>query len=97
MDPFDLSPARAYGDLIIMFPPAHNLQVVSAPLVAESRRLLKDFSDEDYLLMIGNPVMFGIVCAIAADTNGGRFKALVWDKKFRSYLEYKVNTRGSQT
>jgi hypothetical protein len=95
LNPVDISPARAYGDLQIMFPPAHNLSVLSVPLVAQARTLLKDFTDDDYILAIGNPVMMAVVCAIAAELNNGRFRVLVWDKRDRNYIEYRVNTRGT--
>jgi hypothetical protein len=93
----DLGPARAYGDLHFMFPPAANLYVVSAPVVAEARRQLKDYTDADYILAVGSPVMMGIVCAVAAEVNNGKFRVLVWDKQTRAYIEYKVNTRGTPT
>ncbi len=44
-----------------------------------------DFCDDDYILPVGNPILIGIVSAIAASNNFGRMKILYWDRKDRSY------------
>lgn len=46
---------------------------------------LLDFSDEDYILPVGNPILIGIVSAIAACNNSGRMRILYWDRKARTY------------
>ena len=53
-----------------------------------------DFSDDDWLLAMGDPAIIGIAFAIAASINHGRVNLLKWDKIERSYYPVKVNLRG---
>jgi hypothetical protein len=46
---------------------------------------LKDFCDDDYLLLIGNPVLMGMASAIAAFYNEGRVKFLQWSGRHEEY------------
>ena len=93
-DTIDISTAAEYGELHYMFPPTTNMRVVSMPLVQAARRQLKDYCDDDSILAIGNPVFMAVACAIAADMNRGRFAVLVWDRLQRTYIRYRLNTRG---
>jgi N-acetyl-beta-hexosaminidase len=51
---------------------------------------LRDFSDDDYLLLIGNPVFIGWATAIAAAYNEGRVNLLMWSGKEKGYREVKA-------
>lgn len=83
---FDLTPAAAYGDLTVLLP-AQVSPLSSAPTVRELQRRLKDFNDDDYLLAVGAPTLIGWATALAASSNRGRVKMLVWDRSARAYLE----------
>lgn len=65
----------------------HDQQVVmnSAPMVRELKTALRDFSDDDFILAVGDWVLVGIACAVAANVNGGRFRILKWDRETRQY------------
>ena len=52
---------------------------------------LKDFDDNDHLLMMGDPAAMGIACCIAAEMNRGKFKILKWDKMQKRYYSVQVN------
>ena len=68
--------AQKYGKIVRLF--EHGSQLMFSPHLATQRlkRLLKDFNDEDYLLMMGDPAAMGLACCIAADINRGKFKIL---------------------
>tara|TARA_R100001480_G_scaffold128556_1_gene126135 strand:- start:344 stop:697 length:354 start_codon:yes stop_codon:yes gene_type:complete len=83
--------ANEYGDIEILFDSGQQIMFSPQPAIRKLRRKLKDFCDEDYLLMMGDPAAMGIACCIAADINRGRFKILKWDKKERRYYPVSIN------
>jgi hypothetical protein len=85
---FDLSPAEKFGDLIYLLSP---LQVPNDPreIIGELQEKLSKFSDEDYLLLIGNPCFIGWATAVAAATNNGRVRMLQYNGKRRRYYVIK--------
>lgn len=80
----DLSPAEEYGQLRYLLSPT------AAPWAVDSiiRDLwdgLKDFTDQDYLLMVGNPVLCSLAAVVATDITGGCIRFLQWSGKDRRY------------
>jgi hypothetical protein len=53
--------------------------------------VLKDFSDDDYLLAAGDPSAIAVAGAVAAEANRGRFKLLKWDKSNKGYIRVDIN------
>lgn len=87
---FDISPAAEYGDIKILVPqtdPPH----VTDSIVRLLNEKLADFSDDDYILPVGNPALIATAVAIASDINGGVYSMLIWDKMNRSYSPLFVN------
>lgn len=87
----NIASALDYGRLETILPPNAQIAFSVAPTVRRIQRKLEKFSDEDYLLLIGDPSAIGICCAIAAARNHGRFKMLKWDKRERRYIPIEVN------
>ncbi len=89
----DLSNALAFGDLEILVPAdlqaseSSNIDAVNDMIAGG----LEDFSNEDYLLLAGDPVYIGLACAWAAEYNGGVFTALKWDRLEERYLPIKID------
>lgn len=86
---FDFEPAGEYGELVDLLSPT------AAPfrtetIIAELHDKLANFSDDDHLLLVGNPVLIGISLAIASDYNNGNIKVLQWSGKDRKYLPIEV-------
>jgi len=77
--------ASKYGTLEVVLPSKTNLMLTTAPAVRTVKRELSNFSDEDYLLLMGDPASIGLCCAVAAAVNSGRFKVLKWDRQSRDY------------
>ena len=56
----------------------------------------RDITDDDYLLLSGDPAVIALAGAVAARNNSGRFKMLKWDREQGKYfplqadLNYKV-------
>ena len=83
--------AEKYGDLELLLPEGSQLVLSTAPTVRRLKSKLKDFSDDDYLLLMGDPSAIGIACAVASSHNRGRFKCLKWDKREYKYYPVEVN------
>ena len=82
---FDLSPAESFGRIEYLLSPT------AAPfrpdgIVEELHERLSSIKPGDYLLLIGNPVLIGLACAIAADYLDGRLQLLQWSGKERRYI-----------
>jgi len=89
----DLTPAAAYGELVQLLPPGR-LMLAPAPTVARIRSGLSSFSDEDYLLPVGDQAAIAAASAVAAAHNNGRFKVLKWDRDARRYIVIQVDITG---
>jgi len=78
--------AERWGDIVyLLSPSAHpfNPDLVLGDL----HEKLSGFSDQDYLLLIGNPGLIGMATALAAYYNEGRVKLLQWSGRHNEYTE----------
>jgi len=91
---YNVRSAEKFGDLKIMLPDRKQMILASGPLTFELQKHLKDFNDNDYLLLIGDPAIIGVCCAIAADINNGKFKVLKWDRIDRKYYDLEIDLKG---
>lgn len=82
---FNLSPARRFGELRELLP-ERMPPFDTTPVIERLRENLATFSDEDYLLLIGNPVNMGLAVAVAAGFNQGRVMMLQWSGTKRDYV-----------
>ena len=83
--------AEKYGELELLLPNNSQIVLSSGPTVRRLNQKLKNFSDDDYLLLMGDPSAIGIACAIASSNNRGRFKCLKWDKREFRYYPVQIN------
>lgn len=82
---FDLSSAEEYGELVPLLSPTAS-PFNAGPVIVDMQEKLKGFSNDDYLLLIGNPALIGWAVAIAADYNEGAVTLLQWSGKDRRYI-----------
>ena len=87
----NIASALDYGQIETILPPNAQIAFSVVPTVRRIQRKLEKFTDEDYLLLIGDPSAIGIACAVAASKNDGRFKCLKWDKRERRYIPLEVD------
>lgn len=86
---FDVSPAQEYGEIVYLLSPTAS-PFRPDSLLGELHEKLKDFTPDDYLLLIGSPVIIGLAVAIAADYTDGEVKVLQWSGKAGKYLPIEV-------
>lgn len=80
----NLLPAEKYGELKVLLPPG-NVAYSAGPTSARLKRGLARFSDEDFLLMVGDPAAIAAAGAVACMMNNGRMKLLKWDRQEMRY------------
>ena len=93
---FDISPAMKFGEIEILTKHSQDMMVSSQSMIPILRSKLAKYTDEDYILPVGDPVTIAAVAAIAADMNGGFFRILKWHKSSRKYVVIDVNAWGEQ-
>lgn len=87
----DLAPAMKFGEMKILLPPYNQIAFSTAPTIRTLRHKLRNYSDQDFLLLAGDPVAIGLACSIAAFFNHGRYTALKWDRREHIYIPVKID------
>ena len=87
----NIASARQYGDFEVLLPSNTNIMLSSAPSVRRMKKILQDYKEEDYLLLIGDPAAIGVACSIAALYNRGRYKVLMWDRQEGLYYPVEID------
>ena len=83
--------AAEYGTFKFLLPELSQIIFSPGPLIFKLRKSLKDFSEEDYLLLTGDPAIIGVTCSIVSDITNGKYKLLKWDKQERKYYSIDIN------
>ena len=91
---YNVRSAEKFGELTVMLPDNKQMILASGPLTFKLQQELKDFSDDDYLLLIGDPAIIAVCGAIVAKNNGGRFKVLKWDRNEKRYYDLEIDLKG---
>jgi hypothetical protein len=81
----DLRPAERYGKLCYLIEWVNLDEVNPTALLYELREKLKNYNDDDYLLMVGNPTLMALAALVASEQNDGRISLLYWRREKRSY------------
>ena len=91
---YNVRSAEKFGDLKIMLSDRKQMILASGPLTFELQKQLKDFNDNDYLLLIGDPAIIALAGAIVSDINNRKFKVLKWDRDEKRYYDIEIDLRG---
>ena len=88
--------AEKFGDLKVVLSDNKQIVLSSGPLTFKLKHELKDFNDDDYLLLMGDPAIIAVAGAVVSDVNGGRFKVLKWDRDEKRYYDIEIDLRGKR-
>lgn len=88
---YDLSPASKHGRLVYLLGPGNIFKDKLAQARTQLEAVLKDFTADDSLLAVGDPVAIAMASVIAAQRTGGRVNVLKWDRIAGSYEVYPIN------
>ena len=83
--------ANKHGEFKFLLPEFSQIIFSPGPLIFKLRKLLKDYTPEDYLLLTGDPAIIGVACSIVSEITNGKFNLLKWDKQDRIYYPIKIN------
>mgnify|MGYP003126206187 FL=1 len=77
----DLTDATRCGSLEIIYEPEDKPQFLPGPSIQKARRIMKDFSADDYLLWPGggDPIAVMVVCMIAGEVSS-TVRVLRWER-----------------
>ena len=88
---FNIMGALKYGKLKVLLKENTQIVLSPGPIVFELRRLLKNYTSKDFLLLSGDPSVIGIAVAIVSDINHGRFNLLKWDRQEKVYYPLEID------
>ena len=93
---FNIIGAQKFGRIEVLLKEDTQIVRSPGPITYQLRRLLKDFTDKDYLSLSGDPKVIGLSIAVACDINNGKYKTLTWDKQEKMYYstEFNIYERG---
>lgn len=86
----NLEPASSFGEIVVMLPPNANRLHIN-PLIAALREQMKDYTEEDYVVAVGDPSLIAAVSCIAVRKTGGLLRILKWDRQTSSYIPVEAN------
>lgn len=87
---FDLTQAERFGRIEFLLSPKAR-PYGAGGIITELYNKLELFSDNDYLLLVGNQCLVGFAMSVAADMNNGRVNILQWSGRDQAYVEIKAN------
>ena len=83
--------ASSYGQLKFLLPEFSQMIFSPGPLIYKLRQGLKNFTEDDHLLLTGDPAIIGVACSIVSDITNGKYKLLKWDKQERKYYTIEID------
>ena len=83
--------ASEYGEFKFLLPEFSQMIFSPGPLVYKLRQGLKNFNENDHLLLTGDPALIGVACSIVSDITNGKYNLLKWDKQERKYYPITIN------
>lgn len=89
VDKYDLSPAERFGRLVSILPVGHGTSDPGA-MMRSMEDALRDFSDWDFMLAVGDPFAIAMAVMTAARHNGGRVQLLKWNRGAGEYSPHLV-------
>ena len=87
----DIAPAMRFGNLSVLLPSNTQIAFSTVPTVRLLKRKLRGFTDNDFLLLTGDPVAMGLASSIAAVYNSGRYRVLKWDRREHMYIPVNID------
>lgn len=88
---YDLSPAEKHGKLIFLLRPGNIYKDKMQGAIENLQELLADYTENDCLLAIGDPVAISAAVLVAASKTGGSIKMLKFDRIEAQYDCYEVS------
>ena len=93
----NILPAREYGDIVYLLPRGQ-VTFSASPTLQRLKRKLREYCDEDFLLLIGDPAAIGMATMVAGAYNRGRVQFLKWDRQDKQYypIKWDLHEKGEE-
>lgn len=91
--PIDLTDAKRYGQLYYCLEWSETQDLTAEQIGERMTTALALYTEQDYVLLIGNPTAMTIAALIAALKANGIVQLLMWDRDNRCYKKERVNVR----
>ena len=94
----DFRKVLEYGDPIVCLPKGR-VSLTPGPTIDTLKEKLKDFTDNDYIVSVGDPSAMVIMAMVIGQINRNKCQLLKWDKVARKYikvvvdLNYRINQK----
>ena len=85
-----LSAAEKFGPIVQLLPPEAG-RLATAPMVAALKERMADFTEDDYLIAVGDPSVLAAAACIAVRKTGGTLRLLKWDRYTSDYLPVELD------
>jgi len=89
--------ASEYGELKVLLPENAQIILSAGPLVFKLKKMLSDFTSDDYLLLTGDPAIIGVACSVVSDVANGKYNLLKWDKQEKKYYPIEIDIYQKET
>jgi len=89
----DLTPATEWGEPVVLLQQQQSF-IGPAMTVQILNDKLSSFTDDDFLVPIGDPALMCAAAMVAASYNNGRVRMLKWDRKLGKYFPILVDING---
>ena len=83
--------AQKFGRIKVLLREDSQMIFSPGPIIFELRRLLKNYTSKDYLLLTGDPAIIGVACSVVSDITHGKYNLLKWDRQERMYYPISIN------
>jgi len=83
--------AQKFGRIKVLLREDSQMIFSPGPIIFELRKLLKNYTSEDYLLLTGDPAIIGVACSVVSDITHGKYNLLKWDRQERLYYPIEIN------
>lgn len=81
----DFRKVLEYGEPVVCLT-SGRVGLTPGPTIDTLRDKLRSFTDEDYIVSVGDPTGIFAAAMILGDINNGKCKLLKWDKESRRYI-----------
>lgn len=86
----DFRKVLQYGEPIICLPNGR-VSLSPGPTIDALRTKLKDFTDDDYIVSVGDPTAIFVAAMVLGDLNRGKCNLLKWDKQSKQYIKVEID------
>jgi hypothetical protein len=87
----DYSKAKRFGEVIFLFEGQKQVVMSPQPTIRKLKSMLKNITDTDYILLVGDPALIGLTTSVVSYILNGRYNMLKYDRLERDYFPIRVD------